>query len=143
MNEYFDRKDQKIEIVYGIIPLNIKIEINLVYVPNRPFKFTYNTGLFTDLSNSIFLLGETKMYLKIDLKSYRNYLIDSEATEDLWMFSAKINIVKLGQHLKKFEKREILRILLEKMEFSDFNIKSKSGKHYPVHKCVLGLYFSL
>ena len=102
---------------------------------NKPF--LYFTGPF----NSILLVGETKMYLTIDLKLYKRYLNESYPIEDIWRFIAKINATKLGDNLNKTEQRDTLKILLEKMEFSDFNIKAKSGRCFPVHKCIIGNFY--
>ena len=96
----------------------------------------------TDPFLSILLLGEIKMCLNIDLERFKNYInSDSYSEEDLWVFFAKINITKLTPNLHRIEKRDVIKVLLDKMEFSDFSIRGKSGKDFPVHRCIIGLYF--
>ena len=95
----------------------------------------------TDPLRSILLLGETRTYLNIDLSLYKNYRNEFYSDEDVWTYFAKINITKLGENLNKTEKRNLVNILLEKMEFSDFKIRSKSGRYFPIHKCIVGNYY--
>ena len=78
----------------------------------------------------------------MDLKVYKNYLANTDADDNVWIYLAKINLTKLGENLNKTEKQNLVNTMLEKMEFSDFKIRSNTGRCFPVHKCVIGNYYN-